>query len=148
MNSRILSLLAIATALSGCATYYKEPSSSSPRAQIAGKQKDCIIGCKGGVFIQAVNGVQVSNMWKSNNYYLNPGPNSVLVAISDAGLFGVCELSFSAVSGESYLATHVIEGTAFVVTTRDKAASEVANCVAPMGRAPSTSYMPIFIPVQ
>lgn len=145
---RTLVCLGAAAALSGCATYYKEPSSSSPRAQIAGKQKDCVIGCKGGVFIQAVNGVQVSNMWKSNNYYLNVGPNRVLVAVSDAGLFGVCELSFSAVDGESYLATHTIEGAAFVVTTRDKAGAEVAKCEARMGPAPTTTYTPIIIPVQ
>lgn len=135
--------------IAGCATTYKEPRSSAPRAQVSGKQKDCIIGCQNGVFIQAINGVAVSTAWKTNNYYIAPGSNSVLVAISDAGLFGVCELKIEAIADERYEISHVINGAEFIATARDKAGNDVSSCTAKMGPPPpTTTYMPIIIPVN
>lgn len=134
-------------AITACGTTYKEPGSSVPRAKIAGKQKDCIIGCKGGVFIQAINGVQVSNMWKSNNYYLFPGPNSVLVAVLDAGLAGACDLRFDAVADKEYLAVHAIDGANFVVTVKSTSEEVVTTCTSGMRPAPVNNYTPVFIPV-
>lgn len=148
MRSWALLLLAVVT-LCGCETTYKEPSSRSPRALLSGKQSACIFDCKAGVFIQAVNGVPVSNAWKTNNYYISPGHAEVLVAIRGAGLFGVCVLSINAVAGEVYELSHVIEGKTFVVTARDKAGASVATCSAEMRAAPPTaSYVPLIIPVK
>ncbi|HXI87384.1 MAG TPA: hypothetical protein VNH64_07995 [Parvularculaceae bacterium] len=136
-------------ALCGCATTYKEPTSRSPRALVSGKQKQCIIDCKAGVFIQAVNGVPVSTAWKTNGYYLTPGPAELLVAIQDAGLFGVCVLKINAVADEVYELSDEIQGKTFVVTARDKSGSTVASCTAEMGPAPpAANYVPIIIPVR
>lgn len=145
---RKLLLSVCAVLLAGCATYYKEPKSDAPRALLSAKQKECIFGCKAGVFIRAVNGIEMSTNWKTNNYYVEPGPNAILLAVVDVGLFGVCVMELNAVAGESYVISHVIEGDKFVVTANDSGGSAQGTCTAKMGAQPAgPAYVPIIVPV-
>ena len=146
---RVLIFIALSLALAGCGTYYKEPQANAPRALISGKQKDCVIGCGGGVFIQAVNGTAMSTMWKANNYYVSPGPASIVVAVADIRLYGVCALQLDVKEGEEYHLSHEIAGDTFVITAYDRSGAAQSACTAKMGPPPAgTNYMPIIIPVS
>jgi len=146
MRNTLLTVLALM--LWGCGTFYKEPSSSTPRALISGKQNACVIGCGKGVFIQAVNGVAMSTMWKANNYYVSLGPTNIVIAVADIGLYGVCALDLDVVDGEEYEISHKIEGGTFAVTAYDRSGTPQSSCTARMGPAPvGSTYIPVIIPV-